>query len=187
MFRLFPLLLVLVVPAASAQVYKCRLPNGQTEITNKPCQGSATVEVRPEEKISESERLATERELARARAFIEQREALAERERAAESARQRQLASERPVAEAPRIYTGQEDCLRDIAARTEDGDERRRLEAECRRLPTVPVTTYVPYPVAVPMHRHPAGIETPPPTPQPRPPKVVEPKVPSIVFEPIKR
>lgn len=173
MRRLLPIFLLILLPPAAAQVYKCRLPSGQTEITNKPCQGSTVIEVRPEEKVSEAERRATERELQRARAFLERREAelRAQQRKSGPASAPATPAVPAAVVEAPpRPNPTAADCLRDLSALALDPEQRNRLESDCRRLPGAAPGA-------------PAAAEAPAPLPAGAR-KEVEPLIPRLLDEP---
>lgn len=179
----FVLLASLALPL-QAQVYKCRLANGQTEISSQPCQGSKTVEVRAEEKISEADRQAAERDLERARNYLDKREASQRADHEAELKQQRQQASQQRATSAShaRNYSNANECLRDLAQMTLEASQYAQMESDCRRLRSSmqPQTVYVPYPVAVPAHRH-TIIQVPSkPAPAPTPP------APSISIQPRK-
>lgn len=161
----FTLFASLALPV-QAQVYKCRLPSGQTEISSQPCRSGTTLEVRQAEKVSEADRLAVERELERARSFIEKSEAEHRADAAAELERERLLASQQrtTVSNQSRQYSNSDACLRDVAQMPLDAMQRNQMENDCRRIISSPQpqTIYVPYPVAVPVtrpmpqHTHPA-------------------------------
>ncbi len=126
------LLLALVTLPVQADIYKCRLANGRTEISNSPCpSGSGTLTVRPDETVPEDARAQAERDVARMRGFVEQREAEQRRDEAAE--RQRQ-AEARQAAATQRIYQtdNMDDCLRELGQQALDGARRSELEAICR-------------------------------------------------------
>ncbi|MCG2578224.1 DUF4124 domain-containing protein [Dechloromonas sp. XY25] len=178
---ILPLLacLLLAQPAA-AEIYKCRLPGGKTEISNSPCPGgSGTIAVRPDESVPEANRQQAERDVERMRTYVEKRE----NAQRADAAAERQAQSQRPVtAAAPSRHYGDPDaCLRDLATRALEAAQRAQLEAECRSLtkpPEAQVPVYVPvygvpaqiHPQPVPRHPHPHPSPatdqafTPPPT-----------------------
>ena len=67
--------LLLALPA-QADVYKCRLANGKTEISNSPCSGgSSTVTVRPDDTVSEQNRQQAELDAERMQTFVDKRAA----------------------------------------------------------------------------------------------------------------
>lgn len=165
---LIPLLagLLLIQPAA-AEIYKCRLPNGKTEISNSPCPGgSGTVTVRPDETVSETNRQQAERDVERMRNYVDKRENTQRADMAAE--RQAQNQKQAGTANPVRSYGDPDACLRDIAQRALEASQRAQLETECRSLvrpPETPPTVYVPVYGAPPVYP-----QYPRPLPQPRPP-----------------
>lgn len=165
MRRIFFTLLVglLLAQPATAEIYKCRLPGGKTEISNSPCPGgSGTVTVRPDESVPEANRQQAERDVERMRTYVEKRENAQRADAAAERQAQSQ---QRPVSSAApsRSYGDPDACLRDLATRALEAAQRAQLEAECRSL-TKPPDAHLP-PVYVPVY----GIATQPnPHPVPR-------------------
>lgn len=131
---------------AGAEVYKCRLPDGQMEITNAPCpKGSGTVTVRPDEKVSEADRLQAEREVERMRLQADRMEAAqraAETERIA--AQKRNPAVNAPPAAETRTV---EECLHDVGQQALDAHQRAEQEATCRAGGRSSQPVYVPVPV----------------------------------------
>lgn len=164
---LLPLLAgLLFIQPASAEIYKCRLPNGKTEISNSPCPGgSGTLTVRPDETVPEANRQQAERDVERMRNFVEKRENAQRAEIAAE--RQAQSQKQSGTATPPRSYGDPDACLREVAQRALEATQRAQMEAECRNLvrpPDPPQTIYVPVYGAPPIYPH-----YPRPLPQPRP------------------
>lgn len=153
---------------ALAEVYKCRLPNGQTEISSQPCANGSTLAVRPEEKVSEEARQSAEQDLARARAFIEKREAsqraseAGDLERARLNAAQERQRSpqERRQPSPEHNYSNTDQCLRDVDQMVLDALQRSALEADCRRIGGAPQSPPQIIYVPVPAHQY-----TPPPAP----------------------
>lgn len=132
MIRCLGLLLALLALPVQADIYKCRLPNGRTEISNAPCpSGSGTLTVRPDDTVSEANRQQAERDVERMRSFVEKREAEQRNEEAAE--RQRQ-SSERQSAAQQRVYQSgtMDDCLRELDLYPVEPARRAELEAICR-------------------------------------------------------
>lgn len=172
MRRIFFTLLVglLLAQPAAAEIYKCRLPGGKTEISNSPCPGgSGTVTVRPDESVPEANRQQAERDVERMRTYVEKRENAQRADAAAERQAQSQ---QRPVTIAPsRAYGDPEACLRDVASRALEAAQRAQLEAECRSLIKPPDAQI---PVYVPVYGIPAQIH---PHPVPRPPHQSPPAV----------
>lgn len=141
----FLLVFYLALPA-TADIYKCRLPNGATEISNAPCTGgSNTITVRPDEAVSEANRQRAEHEVERMRNYVEQREAAQRADTAAERERQ---ASQRQAIGNGNIGSGRsvDECLRDLDQRALEANQRAQLEAACRNNPAS-TPTYIPVPV----------------------------------------
>jgi hypothetical protein len=128
-----------------AEIYKCRLPNGKTEISNSPCPtGSGTLTVRPDETVPEQTRQQAERDVARMRNYVDQREAAQRADEAAERQRQtgeRQAAAEQAVYQSDNMNA----CLRELAQHPVDAARRTELEAICRaKAKTEPAVIQVP-------------------------------------------
>lgn len=162
--------LISLTAPASAEIYKCRLPNGKTEISNVPCpSGSGTVTVRPDEHVSEASRRAAEQDVERMRTYVEKREAVQRADEAAEREQQR-AASQRQsnnTPRPPRQYGSAEECLRDVEQMALEASERSRMEADCRNI-VRPQNVYVPVPVQpYPQHRPHHAHPQPPPKPEP--------------------
>lgn len=174
---LFALLLSLPL-TGFAQVYKCRLPNGQTEISTQPCSTGKTLDVRQEERISDADRQAAERDLERVRNFVDKREAARRADQAADLEQQRLNSRRQNNNSEGRVYGSADECLRDAAQMGLEGSQRQQMEADCRRIGanSQPMTVFVPYPVVSPI------VRPPPPPPQPRPAPA-----PTITMEPRKR
>lgn len=178
---LLPLAALSFSATVAADIYKCRLPNGQTEISNTPCAAGATLKTRPEERVSEAERQQAERDLERMRDYIDKREAAQRAESAGDLERQRLQASQRvatPIAAGN--YSNADECLRDVAQMALGATQRAQMEAECRQIaPRAPTAISSPYPVVVPVY------VTPPPPPHPsKPPKKPEPEAPKMSILP---
>jgi hypothetical protein len=181
MTRWIPLLTLLLPLMATADIYKCRLPNGKLEISNTPCPtGSGTVTVRPEEKVPDAARQQAERDVERMKEYVDKREAA---QRADEAAAREERASQRQGAAAglpPRQYGDPAACLRALDQQALEANQRSQLEAECRSLvkPSAEVQpVYVP--IVSPPHFRP---HRPPPPPPPARP--AEPSGPAIIFCP---
>lgn len=126
--RLALLAALLALPAV-ADIYKCRLPDGKTEISNIPCPSAGgTITVRPDEKVSEAARRDAEREVERMRSYIEQREAA---QRAEQAEREKQATREVSTPALPRSYGSLDECKRDLDRQPLDPAARQQLEAEC--------------------------------------------------------
>lgn len=127
-----------------AEIYKCRLPGGKTEISNTPCSSPAgTLSVRPDESVPEASREQVARDVARMRNFVEKREAA---QRAEDEAEQQRQADAREAYARQRVYQSAHlaDCLAELEQQALDSRRRAELEAICRAKPR---------------------LETPPPTP----------------------
>jgi hypothetical protein len=131
---------LLMAQPASAEIYKCRLPDGKTEISNAPCpSGSGTVTVRPDETVSEANRQQAERDVERMRSYVDKRENAQRADIAAE--RQAQAQGQSTGASTSRRYGDPDACLRDLAQQALEASQRAQLEAECRSLIKPPEAT----------------------------------------------
>ncbi len=154
MKRSLPALLFLALFAlpAQADVYKCRLPNGQTEISNAPCaSGSGTLKVRPDDTVPEQNRQQAEREAARMREYVEKREAakrLDEQAERKEEATRRQSAATRDVYDSANM----EDCLAALARHSPGAERQAELEAICRAKPKSEAPAAPPQQIIVPVY-----------------------------------
>lgn len=145
---LAPLLLFGLALPAAAEAYKCRQPDGRTEISSEPCAaGSKTLKEVEDENVPEENRLRAEREVERQRELVEKSE------------KNRQAMDKQEHEERERA-------------------ERQRLAAEANAKPGEPVYVPVPYyapgyirPPYYPNRPHPEPV---PPTPSPRPGKPVD-------------
>lgn len=180
MTRWIPLIALLLPLMATADIYKCRLPNGKLEISNTPCPtGSGTVTVRPEEKVPDAARQQAERDVERMKEYVDKREAA---QRADEAAERQERASQRQAAsQAPRTYGDPAACLRNLDQQALEATQRSQLEAECRSLgkPSADVQ-----PVYVPIVVDPPHFRPHRPPVHPPPPKPAEPSAPTIIFCP---
>ncbi len=182
MTRWIPLIALLLPLMATADIYKCRLPNGKLEISNTPCPtGSGTLTVRPEEKVPDAARQQAERDVERMKEYVDKREAA---QRADEAAAREERASQRQGATAglpTRQYGDPAACLRALDQQALEANQRSQLEAECRSLvkPSAEVQpVYVPMVVGPPHYRPHRPPIHPPPT------KPAEPSGPATVFCP---
>jgi hypothetical protein len=125
-------LLALAAFSAQAEIYKCRLADGRTEISSAPCPGgSTTLSTRPAETVPEASREQAERDVARMRSFVEQREAEQRREEAADN-RQRQAEQQAEAARSIYETNDMDSCLRELGRQNVDAGRRAELEAVCR-------------------------------------------------------
>lgn len=176
------LLLALLLPLmATADIYKCRLPNGKLEISNTPCPtGSGTITARPDEKVPDAARQQAERDVERMKEYVDKREAA---QRADEAAAREERANQRQGATAglpTRQYGDPDACLRALDQQALEAAQRVRLEAECRSLVKPPSDAQPVYvPIVSPPHFRPHR-----PTDHPPPAKPAEPVAPSIIFCP---
>ncbi len=181
MTRWIPLLALLLPLMASADIYKCRLPNGKLEISNAPCPtGSGTITARPDEKVPDAARQQAERDVERMKEYVDKREAA---QRADEAAAREERANQRQGASAglpTRQYGDPDACLRGLDQQALEATQRLRLEAECRSLVKPPTEVQ---PVYVPMVSPPHFRPQRPPL-HPPPTKPAEPAAPGIIFCP---
>ena len=175
---------------AMAEIYKCRLPGGKTEISNTPCpRGSDTLTARPDEAVPEASRQQAERDVERMRSYVEKREA----SQRAESEAERQ-ANRPPAGQPARRYGDAAACLEQVRQQVLEAGQRAALEAECRNLQPAPAAAqppaygplYVPAygPSQPPTHRpgYPRHVpESPHP---PAPPRSATPAGPPVIICP---
>ena len=128
---------------AQAEVYKCRQPDGRTEISNSPCSGgSTTLKAIPDDTVSEASRKQAERDADRLENYADKLEA----ERKADEAAERKLLKEQQAAarQGPSAASV-EHCLKTLDRMALDSSRRAELEDGCRASGSVqPV--YVPVP-----------------------------------------
>jgi hypothetical protein len=128
---------------AQAEVYKCRQPDGRTEISNSPCSGgSTTLKAIPDDTVSEASRKQAERDADRLENYADKLEA----ERKADEAAERKLLKEQQAAarQGPSVASV-EHCLKTLDRMALDSSRRAELEDGCRTSGSVqPV--YVPVP-----------------------------------------
>jgi len=185
MTRWMPLLALLLPLMATADIYKCRLPNGKLEISNTACPtGSGTITARPDEKVPDAARQQAERDVERMKEYVDKREAS---QRADEAAAREERASQRQGTTAglpARQYGDPDACLRGLDQQALEATQRVRLEAECRSLVKPPADVQPVYvPIVTPPHFRPH--RPPPPLPIPPPPaRPAEPPAPAIIFCP---
>lgn len=145
MIRLLGLLAALLAFPGYADIYKCRLPNGKTEISSSPCPtGSGTLAARPDETVPEQTRQQAERDVERMRNYVDKREAA---QRAEATAERERLADERQAAAQQRVYQSDSmsECLRELELHPVEASRRAELEAICRaKAKTEPAVVHVP-------------------------------------------
>ena len=154
-----------VLPA-QAEVYKCRQPDGRTEISNSPCSGgSSTIKAIPDDNVPEASRRQAERDADRLENYADKLEAERKKD---EAAQRKQLKEQQAAANAGPSAASVESCLRTLDRMALDSSRRADLEDGCRATGSVqPV--YVP----VPSYYGGSGYIRPyppyPPRPVPRP------------------
>lgn len=153
----FAVFLALALPA-QAEVYKCRLPDGRTEISNSPCEvGSRTVRTVAEEVVPADVREQAERDAERRRQQVERFDA----ERRSKEKEERETALRQPPAASNPVASSKaEECLRTLARMTLDSSRRAELEASCLATGTIPPTAGMPY-----YYGGGGYVRTPPPPP----------------------
>ncbi|MER2540174.1 MAG: hypothetical protein ABTQ26_13115, partial [Azonexus sp.] len=144
MKRWIPLSILLLTFPATADVYKCRQPNGSTEISSSPCAGgSSTVKTVADDVVSEENRRQAERNVEQMRIDAEKLEASRRADQAIE--RKQQEEQRQQQASGPSPSTIQE-CIRTLDRMALDASRRADLEATCRSKGSVePVYIPVPY------------------------------------------
>lgn len=123
-----------------AEAYKCRLPDGRIEFSDRGCAGGSTLVVRPDEKISPERQAQAERDLERMRRYIEERETAQQRELAERQAREGNTSSllEKPSGPSSQAI---ENCLKEIDRLALNNLQRQQFEASCRSTATPPILT----------------------------------------------
>lgn len=189
----FVLLAMLLALPTQAEIYKCRQPNGSTEISNSPCtKGSNTIKAIADEVVPEENRREAERQVERMRDEAEKLEAA----RLADEATEREQELKQRQSSGPPVAMIQE-CLRTIERLELDSARRTELEATCYSTGSVqPVYVPVPYyggptytrprpPIATPLPQ-PKGEANPipPPTPARSNSKISPEYVPPSSFRP---
>lgn len=141
-----PLLLLFFSLPAAADIYKCRQPDGRTEISNAPCAGrSNTIKAMPDDTVSEANRQQAERDNERMENYADKLEA----KRQADEATERQ--SREKLQAAAAAYAGPstasiESCLRTVDRMALDSTRRSEMENGCRATGSVPpVNQTAPY------------------------------------------
>ena len=166
----YSLVLTLVLPPillalpAQSEVYKCRLADGSTEISNSPCRaGSSTVKAVAEDVVPEEIRLKAERNVEQMREQAERLESARRNDEAAEYEQQVKQDKQRQASgpSASQI----EECLSNVERIALDSQQRAELEASCRHTGNTPQTVYVP----VPYYGGPSYVKPRPPLPTPLP------------------
>jgi len=139
-------LLVLLACAlpAQAEVYKCRQPDGRTEISNSPCSGGgSTVKSIPDDTVSEASRQQAERDADRLEDYTDQLEA---KRKAGEAAERKQLKEQQADARQGPSPASVQACLQTLERMALDMARRAELEDGCRTTGSVqPVFVQDPY------------------------------------------
>lgn len=161
--------LIFVSLPLQAEIYKCRQPNGNTEISNSPCSGgSSTVKTVNEEFVPEENRRQAEQNVEQMRMEAEKLEASRRADQAIERKQQEKQQAARQ--QSGPSTSAVQDCLRTLERLTVDAARRAELEASCLSSGTVqPVYSPTPYYIA-PIYNRPVQrpIVKPAPLPQPR-------------------
>jgi hypothetical protein len=165
MKRWIALSTLLFAAAATADVYKCRQPNGSTEISSSPCTGgSSTVKTVADEVVSAESRQQAQRNVEQMRIDAERLEAT----RRADEVIERKQQEEQRQASGP-SPSAIEDCLRTLDRIALDASRRKELEATCHNKGSVePVYVPVPYYVG-PTYVRPVRPAPPQTRPEPLP------------------
>jgi len=131
---------------AQAEVYKCRQPDGRTEISNSPCSGgSSTIKAIPDDTVSEASRRQAEEDADRLENYADQLEA---KRKAGEAAEQKQLKEQQAAAAARQgpSPASVQACLQTLDRMALDLSRRAELEDGCRATGSVqPVYVQDPY------------------------------------------
>ncbi len=160
-----------------AEVYKCRQPDGRTEISNSPCSGgSSTIKAIPDDAVSEASRRQAERDADRLEDYADKLEA---ERKGKEAAERKQLKEQQAAARQGPAPASIESCLRTLDRMVLDSSRRAELEEGCRTTGSVqPVYVQDPYyyggsgyirPPYPPRPPHPPHPPRPLPTPLPEP------------------
>ena len=142
-----PIILLVVLACAlpaQAEVYKCRQPDGRTEISNSPCSGgSSTLKAIPDDTVSEASRQQAERNADRLEDYTDQIEA---KRKAGEAAERKQLKEQQAAARQGPSPASVQACLQTLERMALDLSRRAELEEGCRASGSVqPVYVQDPY------------------------------------------
>ena len=135
------LILLCCALPAQAEVYKCRQPDGRTEISNSPCSGgSSTIKAIPDDTVSEASRRQAERDADRLEDYADK---LGAERKANEAAERKLLKEQQAAARQGPSPASIESCLHTLDRMALDSSRRAELEDGCRATGSVqPV--YVP-------------------------------------------
>ena len=129
---LFPFLAVALT--VQAEVYKCRQPDGGTQISSEPCSGGAsTVKTIQDDAVSEAAREQAERDVQRQRQMANQMKSERQADEAAERKEQEAL---RKASGAPSQAAVQQ-CLNTLGRMSLDSSRRAELESGCHATGTL--------------------------------------------------
>ncbi len=123
---LFPFLAVAL--PAQAEVFKCRQPDGSTQISSEPCSGGAsTIKTIQDDAVPEAAREQAERDVQRQRQMANQMKSERQADEAAERKEQEAL---RKASGAPSQAAVQQ-CLNTLGRMSLDSSRRAELESGC--------------------------------------------------------
>lgn len=146
---------------AQAEVYKCRQPDGRTEISNSPCSGgAATVKAVPDDVVPAANRQQAERDAERLEGYADK---LGAERKANEATERKQLKEQQAAAPQGPAPANVEYCLQTVGRMALDSTRRAELEEGCR-------TTGSVQPVYAPVPNYYGGTGYAPPPLHPRPP-----------------
>ena len=113
-----------------AEVYKCRQPDGRTEISNSPCSGGAsTLKAVPDDVVPEASRRQAERDADRLENYADKLDAQRKSNEAAEN---KLLKEEQAAARLGPAPANIEHCLNTVDRMVLDSTRRAELEDGCR-------------------------------------------------------
>ncbi|MGB9495706.1 MAG: DUF4124 domain-containing protein [Azonexus sp.] len=115
---------------AQAEVYKCRQPDGRTEISNSPCSGGAsTLKSVPDDVVPEASRRQAERDADRLENYADKLDA---QRRSNEAAERKLLKEQQAAARLGPAPANIEHCLQTVDRMVLDSTRRGELEDGCR-------------------------------------------------------
>ncbi|MBS1132291.1 MAG: hypothetical protein H6R16_3293 [Proteobacteria bacterium] len=129
---------------AQAEVYKCRQPDGRTEISNSPCSGgSSTIKSIPDDTVPEASRRQAEQDADRLENYTDRLEA---ERKTGEAAERNQLKEQQAAARQGPSPASVQACLQTLDRMALDLSRRAELEEGCRATGSVqPVYVQDPY------------------------------------------
>lgn len=168
---LISLLLLACALPVQAEAYKCRQPDGSTQISSEPCAGgSSTVKAVHDEAVPEASREQAERDAERMRQRADQ---MQRERRADEVAERKDQERQRQASGAPEPAAIQH-CLQTLNRMSVDSNQRSELEAGCYASGTIQpvfVQSQPYYGGTYVRPRHPHYQPLPEPQPKPLPQK----------------